>query len=131
MNMEDSINERFKYFTEKIVPQFSGDNMDHTLIFVPNYLEYVKVRNWFKATDRDFCEISEYRYASIGRQVPQPTCCVGSWGTRLDLYLSNQFDVCNLPAKRTEWQRRGTSSTITRSTSCCTPSAHTSTRDTG
>ena len=61
-NMEDSINERFKYFTEKIVPQFTGDNMDHTLIFVPNYLEYVKVRNWFKASDRDFCEISEYRY---------------------------------------------------------------------
>ena len=61
-NMEDSINERFKYFTEKIVPQFIGDNMDHTLIFVPNYLEYVKVRNWFKASDRDFCEISEYRY---------------------------------------------------------------------
>ena len=60
--MEDSINERFKYFTEKIVPQFIGDNMDHTLIFVPNYLEYVKVRNWFKASDRDFCEISEYRY---------------------------------------------------------------------
>ena len=62
-NMEESINERFKYFTEKIVPQFIGDNMDHTLIFVPNYLEYVKVRNWFKASDRDFCEISEYRYA--------------------------------------------------------------------
>jgi len=59
-NMEESINERFKYFTEKIVPQFIGDNMDHTLIFVPNYLEYVKVRNWFKASDRDFCEISEY-----------------------------------------------------------------------
>ena len=65
MNMEDSINERFKYFTEKIVPQFSGDNMDHTLIFVPNYLEYVKVRNWFKASDRDFCEISEYRLQFI------------------------------------------------------------------
>ena len=72
-NMEDSINERFKYFTEKIVPKFTGDNMDHTLIFVTNYLEYVKVRNWFKATDRDFCEISEYRYVLylIGR-FPNP-----------------------------------------------------------
>ena len=46
-SLEESINERFKYFTEKIVPQFSGDNMDHTLIFVPNYLEYVKVGNIF------------------------------------------------------------------------------------
>ena len=45
--LEESVNERFKYFTEKIVPQFSGDNMDHTLIFVPNYLEYVKVGNIF------------------------------------------------------------------------------------
>ena len=69
-NMEESINERFKYFTEKIVPQFIGDNMDHTLIFVPNYLEYVKVRNWFKASDRDFCEISEYRYI-LYSQVPR------------------------------------------------------------
>ena len=74
-SLEESVNERFKYFTEKIVPQFSGDNMDHTLIFVPNYLEYVKVgnifiilttfvlkvRNWFKASDLDFCEVSEYR----------------------------------------------------------------------
>ena len=68
--MEDSINERFKYFTEKIVPQFAGDNMDHTLIFVPNYLEYVKVRNWFKASDRDFCEISEYRYVLIIARFP-------------------------------------------------------------
>ena len=46
-SLEESVNERFKYFTEKIVPQFSGDNMDHTLIFVPNYLEYVKVGNIF------------------------------------------------------------------------------------
>ena len=46
-SLEESVNERFKYFTEKIVPQFSGDNMDHTLIFVPNYLEYVKVENIF------------------------------------------------------------------------------------
>ena len=34
--------------------------MDHTLVFVPSYFDFVKVRNWFKKEDLDYSEISEY-----------------------------------------------------------------------
>jgi len=59
-SISDSLEKRFKYFTEKIMPQFSRDNMDHTLIFIPSYFDFVKVRNWSKFSDLDFSEISEY-----------------------------------------------------------------------
>jgi len=58
--VKDSLEERFKYFTEKIMPQFKGDSMDHTLVFIPSYFDFVKVRNWFKFSDLDYSEISEY-----------------------------------------------------------------------
>ena len=34
--------------------------MDHTLVFVPSYFDFVKVRNWFKFSDLDYSEVSEY-----------------------------------------------------------------------
>lgn len=59
-SLADSLEQRFKYLTERMMPQFSRDAMDHTLLFVPNYFDFVKVRNWFKASDLDYAEISEY-----------------------------------------------------------------------
>jgi len=58
--VKESLEERFKYFTEKIMPQFKRDAMDHTLVFVPSYFDFVKVRNWFKFSDFDYSEVSEY-----------------------------------------------------------------------
>jgi len=55
-----SLEDRLKYFTNKIMPQFKRDEMDHTLIFVPSYFDFVKVRNWFKISDLDYSELSEY-----------------------------------------------------------------------
>lgn len=60
VGVKESLEERFKYFTEKIMPQFKGDSMDHTLVFIPSYFDFVKVRNWFKFSDLDYSEISEY-----------------------------------------------------------------------
>jgi len=58
--VKESLEERFKYFTEKIMPQFKRDAMDHTLVLIPSYFDFVKVRNWFKFSDLDYSEISEY-----------------------------------------------------------------------
>ena len=51
---------RFKYFTERVMPQFTKDSMFHTAVFVPSYFDYVKVRNWFKGSNLDYCEVNEY-----------------------------------------------------------------------
>jgi len=58
--LSGSVEGRFKYFTEKVMPGFKKDSMYHTCVFVPSYFDYVKVRNWFKASDLDYAEISEY-----------------------------------------------------------------------
>ncbi len=58
--MAKSPEDRFQYFTSKILPDFKKDMMYHTLILVPSYFDYVRVRNHFNATDLDFAEICEY-----------------------------------------------------------------------
>ena len=56
-----SVQERFNFFTKKIMPDFSQDLMYHTLIFVPSYFDYVQLRNWFdKKSYLDYAEICEY-----------------------------------------------------------------------
>jgi len=59
-NLAHSLETRFKYFTEKVMPGFTKDSMYHTCVFVPSYFDYVKVRNWFKASDLDYCQVNEY-----------------------------------------------------------------------
>ena len=59
-NIQQSLEARFKYFTEKIMPKYMKDSMYHTCVFVPSYFDFVKVRNWFKSSDLDYSEVSEY-----------------------------------------------------------------------
>lgn len=55
-----SIDDRFNYFVQKIMPEYKKDLMYHTLIVVPSYFDYVRIRNWFSKSDLDFSEICEY-----------------------------------------------------------------------
>ena len=59
-NAGRSVDDRFDYFTNRIMPDFKKDAMYHTLVFVPSYFDFVRVRNWFNLNDLDFAEISEY-----------------------------------------------------------------------
>ena len=36
------------------------DEMDHVLVFFSSYCDFVRVRNWFKTSNLDYAEISEY-----------------------------------------------------------------------
>jgi U3 small nucleolar RNA-associated protein 25 len=44
---EDSVDERFEFFREKIIPKLV--NTDRTLLFVPSYLDFARIRKAFKA----------------------------------------------------------------------------------
>ncbi|EEB09908.1 conserved hypothetical protein [Pediculus humanus corporis] len=56
----NSLDDRFKYFTEKILPQFKDPIMTGVLIYVPSYFDYVRIRNYLKQSDYNFVQICEY-----------------------------------------------------------------------
>ena len=51
---------RFDYFTEKIMPTVSTPLHSHVLIFIPNYFDYVVLRNHFRREKKSFSQICEY-----------------------------------------------------------------------
>ncbi|KAM3930060.1 U3 small nucleolar RNA-associated protein 25 homolog [Leptodactylus fuscus] len=54
------IDARFKFFTEKILPQYRDAIMSHTLIYIPSYFDYVRLRNYFTKEELNFAHICEY-----------------------------------------------------------------------
>ncbi|XP_074655131.1 U3 small nucleolar RNA-associated protein 25 homolog [Tubulanus polymorphus] len=51
---------RFKFFVTKILPQYKESVMTGTLIFVPSYFDYVRLRNYFKKQGLSTSFLSEY-----------------------------------------------------------------------
>ncbi|XP_063299944.1 U3 small nucleolar RNA-associated protein 25 homolog [Pelobates fuscus] len=54
------IDARFQFFTDKILPQYRDAIMSHTLIYIPSYFDYVRLRNYFKKEELSFMHICEY-----------------------------------------------------------------------
>ncbi|CAG8736745.1 15031_t:CDS:10 [Cetraspora pellucida] len=56
---------RFKYFIEKLLPalQKSNPKLPHTLIFIPSYFDFIRLRNYFEDNDYNFTSICEYTSA--------------------------------------------------------------------
>ncbi|KAG8584310.1 hypothetical protein GDO81_008771 [Engystomops pustulosus] len=54
------IDTRFQFFIDKILPQYRDAVMSHTLIYVPSYFDYVRIRNYFTKEDLNFTHICEY-----------------------------------------------------------------------
>jgi U3 small nucleolar RNA-associated protein 25 len=57
---------RFKYFTERLFPDMKQDISEkkHYLLFVPNYFDYVRLRNWLTEQGVNFASLSDYTSAS-------------------------------------------------------------------
>ncbi|XP_015587698.1 digestive organ expansion factor homolog [Cephus cinctus] len=55
-----AIEARMNFFLTKILPQYKDSIMNHTLIFVPSYFDFVKLRNYFKKEELSFVQICEY-----------------------------------------------------------------------
>nr|XP_002717582.1 U3 small nucleolar RNA-associated protein 25 homolog isoform X1 [Oryctolagus cuniculus] len=54
------IDARFNFFVNKILPQYRDAVMSHTLIYVPSYFDFVRLRNYFKKEELNFTHICEY-----------------------------------------------------------------------
>ncbi|XP_017883587.1 digestive organ expansion factor homolog [Ceratina calcarata] len=55
-----ALDHRIEFFITKILPQYKDVIMNHTLIFVPSYFDFVKLRNYLKKEEYSFVQICEY-----------------------------------------------------------------------
>ncbi|XP_068436625.1 U3 small nucleolar RNA-associated protein 25 homolog [Clinocottus analis] len=51
---------RFQFFIEKVLPQYKDSVMSHTLIYIPSYFDYVRLRNYMKKEEINFTSVCEY-----------------------------------------------------------------------
>ncbi|XP_048794362.1 U3 small nucleolar RNA-associated protein 25 homolog isoform X1 [Lagopus muta] len=59
-NLTSVIDTRFQFFVNKVLPEYRDAIMSHTLIYVPSYFDYVRLRNYFKKEELNFTHICEY-----------------------------------------------------------------------
>ncbi|CAD1469657.1 unnamed protein product, partial [Heterotrigona itama] len=59
-NHSQALECRMEFFITKILPQYKDRIMNHTLIFIPSYFDFVKLRNYLKKEEYSFVQICEY-----------------------------------------------------------------------
>jgi U3 small nucleolar RNA-associated protein 25 len=63
---------RFTFFRDSVLPRLQQSTQSRTMVFVPSYFDYVRVRNLYRKKCKDFeltfCVLSEY---SSNREVTQ------------------------------------------------------------
>ncbi|XP_058525122.1 U3 small nucleolar RNA-associated protein 25 homolog [Ochotona princeps] len=63
-SLASAIDTRFNFFVNKILPQYRDAVMSHTLVYVPSYFDFVRLRNYFKKEELNFTHICEYTQKS-------------------------------------------------------------------
>ncbi|XP_038075250.1 digestive organ expansion factor homolog [Patiria miniata] len=89
--LEES-DKRFDFFLSKVLPQYRDPMMVGTMIFVPNYFDFVRLRNYFRKQELQFAQICEY--------TSQPNI------SRARLYIANQSRNILLYTERFHYFRR-------------------------
>ncbi|KAM9788129.1 U3 small nucleolar RNA-associated protein 25 homolog [Syngnathus typhle] len=51
---------RFQFFVDKVLPQYRDSVMSHTLIYIPSYFDFVRLRNYMKKQEMSFASVCEY-----------------------------------------------------------------------
>lgn len=60
-SISSDADDRFEFFFENVFPNFADSQaVDQTLIFVPSYFDFVRVRNRLKSDEVSFVQICEY-----------------------------------------------------------------------
>lgn len=75
---------RFDFFVKEVLPKCSS----HTLIFVPSYFDFVRLRNYMKLQNESFVQIHEY--AETGKVAKARQLFV--LGQRKLMLLTERFD---------------------------------------
>jgi U3 small nucleolar RNA-associated protein 25 len=59
-NVAELPDSRFEFFVSEVLPQLQSCPLTGILIFIPNYFDFVRLRNYFMKESLSFAEISEY-----------------------------------------------------------------------
>lgn len=54
------LSHRFQFFVDKVLPQYRESVMSHTMIYIPSYFDYVRLRNFMKKEEVNFVSLCEY-----------------------------------------------------------------------
>lgn len=59
-SLAGSADARFKFFTESILPKFNSSTLGHTLIYIPSYFDFLRLRNYMRKEEISFTQICEH-----------------------------------------------------------------------
>lgn len=63
-SMAGSADARFRFFVEKVIPEFATNKRSHVLVVVPSYFDFVRLRNYCRKEAVSFGQICEYTSTS-------------------------------------------------------------------
>lgn len=63
-SVASSADDRFHFFIEKVLPEFSRKERSHVLIYIPSYFDFVRLRNHLRREEISFGQICEYTSGS-------------------------------------------------------------------
>ncbi|XP_054717806.1 U3 small nucleolar RNA-associated protein 25 homolog [Uloborus diversus] len=58
--LENEIDDRFNFFITKVLPDFKDNAMAQTLVYIPSYFDFVRLRNHFREMELSCVMICEY-----------------------------------------------------------------------
>ena len=59
-SLAESSDKRFEFFISTVLPKFRDKLMARTMIYIPSYFDYVRLRNYFRKNEINFTQICEY-----------------------------------------------------------------------
>lgn len=55
-----SADARFDFFTKTVLPKFNSSTLGHTLIYIPSYFDFLRLRNYMRKEEISFTHICEH-----------------------------------------------------------------------